>query len=190
MKKFYVEICADQALHSEFFALYMPEDTNEKELKKFFDKHTRYGVKVSDFNWSFKDDVKTFLSFLDAIDYVQGVKLYTVKKRNHYEEVEVADEVIDFRLSECFRIDDIGISYKYVDDGITFFYVRSDANDILFNDKKFKKLLDLKVSKTDAYYKTGTWRFFRSKTDRTKYKMVRVRKEQRVKYVETYIDKL
>ena len=180
MKHFIVELCADQAIQSKFFILTINEDIEAFDLKRLFDRYTRYGVKVTSITLiealSMQSGIPVKNGLKAAIKYVKKVKLYTIKHRNVYEDRKMITDVIEFNLSSCFRICDVGISHKYVDDGITFFYVKCDSefDDVIFDDKEFKKLLGLSVASTDAYYKRGTWKFFRSKSNPTSWKMMRI----------------
>jgi len=178
MKTYYVKVSHKEASLNQYYSIELENYFTKEALDSILSNATKYHIRIYDkfhFETFFKDICKDrsnketindlvvpFFDLKDLVEHIKTVKLYKKLLTPIYKNVE-SYEVKPFKLSACFKIEDISQNYN---GDITFFKVVKDPEgikDVKFVDDDLKKSLHCKQAVNGYYYMYGVWRFFRDK---------------------------
>lgn len=177
------EFCGTHALYQ----INVPDWFGRNELFLTLKKHTKYNVSVRYPSWENTSEYAMALTMESLIEQVKNTKLYKKVEIPHYKKTEIIDEIRDFEMSPCFTIANrvFNHAYGYVN-GMTFFSVEKEipAEDIAFVDDELKKNLQCQKAKSGNYFLYGEWKFYRSKSNPSRWKAEKVHYKKELEKIE------
>lgn len=183
------EVSVPQYLTCEAVNLLMKDHLNKKYRGKAYSEKPSHWREDTDFGCLYSDIFGDFQMFLDHLKNVKLYRLVVDKKLMVKEEVT---ETREFRLSHIFTLEDICFreDCTYVDEGITFFFVRKtmDIKDVIFNDADIRKTLGCRLAESGAYFLHGEWKFYRCTTKPSYWQAKKIEKSLEVQIIGEHLE--